>query len=75
MSIVNCDSFSKITTPTGNDGIMFNDYVLVQEKQKYLDGLLDLCGYQKQTRSLCCQCIKVFYTIDKDDFDYVPKQG
>ncbi len=30
MSIVNCDSFSKMTTQIGNDGIMFNDNILVQ---------------------------------------------
>ncbi len=45
MSIVNCDSFSKTTTPTGNDGIMFNDYILVQPKQKYLDSLKDGLDY------------------------------
>ena len=26
MSTVNCDSFSKFTTQTGNDGIMFKNY-------------------------------------------------
>jgi hypothetical protein len=30
MSIVCCDSFSKMTTQIGNDGIMFNDNILVQ---------------------------------------------
>jgi len=30
MSIVYCDSFSKMTTQIDNDGIMFNDNILVQ---------------------------------------------
>ncbi len=48
MSIVNCNSFSKITTEIVNDGIMFNDNILVQENKKYFDGLLDLYDYQNK---------------------------
>jgi hypothetical protein len=74
MSIVNCDSFCKIATQIGNDGIMFNNNILVQAKQEYLDGLFDLYGYQKRLNSFCHRYIKVFATTDKDDLDYVPKQ-
>ncbi len=68
---VNCDSFSKMTRQIINDGIMFNDNILVQVKQEYLD---DLYGYQKRLCSLCYRYLKIFATTDKDDLDYVPKQ-
>ncbi len=54
-----------------NDSIMFNDNILVQAKQEYLD---DMYGYQKRSCSLCYRYIKIFATTDKNDLDYVPKQ-
>jgi hypothetical protein len=48
MSIVNCDSFSRITIQIRNDGIMFNNNILVEANHEYLDNLFDLYGYQKR---------------------------
>ncbi|CAF1176701.1 unnamed protein product [Rotaria sp. Silwood1] len=52
-----------------------NENILIQAKQEYLDGRLDLEGYQKRLRSLCYRYINVFDTYDKDDLDYEPKQN
>jgi hypothetical protein len=46
-----------------------NEKVLIQVKQEYLDGLLDLTGYQKRIRSFCYRDIKVFASAEKDDID------
>ncbi len=45
---VNYNSFSKFTIQIGIDGIRFNDNILIQAKQEYLDSLLDLYVYQKK---------------------------
>jgi hypothetical protein len=51
-----------------------NEKILIQVKQEYLDGLLDLIGYQKRIRSFCYRYIKVFASAEKDDIDYEPKK-
>ncbi|CAF3841983.1 unnamed protein product [Rotaria sp. Silwood1] len=51
-----------------------NENILIQAKQDYLDGLLDLYSYQSRLRSLCYRYIKVFAETEKDDLDYIPKQ-
>ena len=48
---------------------------LILAKQEYLNGQLDLNGYQKRLRSLGYRYIKVFDTTDKDDLDYEPKKN
>jgi len=44
-------------------------------KQEYLNGLLDLNGYQNRLRSLCYQYIHVLDTTDKNDLGYKPKNS
>ncbi|CAF4326786.1 unnamed protein product, partial [Rotaria sordida] len=51
-----------------------NDNILIQAKQDYLDGLLDLKDYQQRLRSLGYRYINVSDTFDKDDLDYEPQQ-
>ncbi|CAF1482423.1 unnamed protein product [Rotaria sordida] len=52
-----------------------NENILIQAKQDYLDGLLDLKDYQQRLRSLGYRYINVFDTFDKDDLDYEPQQN
>ena len=52
-----------------------NENILVQAKEDYLNGLLDLDGYQKRLRSLCYRYIRVLDTSDKDDENYEPKHS
>jgi hypothetical protein len=47
-----------------------NEKILIQAKEEYLDGVLDLIGYQKRLRSFCYRYIKVFDATEKDDIDY-----
>ncbi|CAF1328275.1 unnamed protein product [Rotaria sordida] len=51
-----------------------NENILIQAKQDYSDGLLDLKYYQQRLRSLGYRYINVFDTFDKDDLDYEPQQ-
>ncbi|CAF2191234.1 unnamed protein product [Rotaria magnacalcarata] len=49
-----------------------NDNILIQAKEEYLNGLLDLSGYQRRLRPTFYRYIKLFDTTDKDDLDYQP---
>ena len=44
-----------------------NEHILVQAKEDYLNGLLDLYGYQKRLRSLCYRYIHALDASDKDN--------
>ncbi|CAF4041070.1 unnamed protein product [Rotaria sp. Silwood1] len=52
-----------------------NENILIKAKQEYLDGVLNLSGYQKRLRSFYYRYINVFDTTDKDDLDYEPPQN
>ncbi|CAF4269464.1 unnamed protein product [Rotaria sordida] len=52
-----------------------NENILIQAKQEYLDGLLDLKDYQQRLRSLDYRYINVFDTFDKDNLDYERQQS
>ncbi len=43
--VVQVNFFTCSLNEIGKDGVIFNDNILVQAKQKYLDSLLDLLGY------------------------------
>ena len=47
--------------------------LLIYAKKEYLDGVLDLEGYQKRLRILSYRYIHVFDSVEKDDADYEPK--
>ncbi|CAF4619336.1 unnamed protein product, partial [Rotaria socialis] len=49
-----------------------NDNILIQAKEEYLNGSLDLGGYQRRLRPTFYRYIKLFDTTDKDDLDYQP---
>jgi hypothetical protein len=49
-----------------------NENVLIQAKQEYLDGKLNLEEYKHRLRSHCYRYINVFASADKDDLDYEP---
>ncbi|CAF3666542.1 unnamed protein product [Rotaria sordida] len=61
------------TTRSGRLRSVKNDDILIQAKEEYLNGLLDLYRYQKKLRPLFYRCIHLFDTADKDDYDYEPK--
>ncbi|CAF1540199.1 unnamed protein product [Adineta ricciae] len=54
---------------------VINENLLIQAKQEYLDGILDLTGYQKRLRILSYRYIQVFDANEKDDLDYEPKDN
>ena len=47
--------------------------LLIDAKKEYLDGVLDLAGYQKRLRILSYRYIHVFDSVEKDDADYEPQ--
>ncbi|CAF4695801.1 unnamed protein product [Rotaria socialis] len=49
-----------------------NDNILIQAKEEYLNGSLDLSGYQRRLRPTFYRYIKLFDTTDKDDLDNQP---
>ena len=51
---------------------VLNDNVLVDTKQRYPDGDLNIDDYQKQLWSLAYRYINIFDKSDKDDLDYEP---
>ena len=54
---------------------VINEIILVQLKQDYLDGLLNLNDYRKKLCSRGSRYIQVFDTSDKDDLGYEPKKN
>ena len=50
-------------------------YLIYQAKIEYLDGVLDLTGYQKRSRILYYRYIQVFDANENDDLDYELKQN
>ena len=52
-----------------------NEKLLLDAKQGYLDGILDIRSYQKKRRVFSYRYIHVFDVNEKDDCDYEPKQN
>jgi hypothetical protein len=46
--VVQVNFFTCSLNEIGKDGVIFNDNILVQAKQEYLDSLFDLLSYQKK---------------------------